>query len=77
MGILKSKVQKELLYKKDVAEMIGRTVRTVELWMKDGTLPPCRYVKGKATWTRGQFNHWLANRGQTCPSDKLHRPTSA
>lgn len=69
-------LQQELLYKKDVAALIGRTVRTLENWIASGEFPTGRYVKGKLTWTRSQFDHWLIHRGER-DDYKPRRPTSA
>lgn len=71
------KLAQNILFKKDVADMIGRTPRTVERWVKAGVLPAPRYLMGQATWTVGQLDAWLAGRGEERPCRRVPQPTSA
>lgn len=46
------------LRRKDVASIIGRSVRTIDRWISEGIFPKGRYIKGSPTWTQKDIDRW-------------------
>ncbi|WP_462373675.1 helix-turn-helix transcriptional regulator [Turicimonas muris] len=51
-------MEKLILRKKDVAPLIGRTVRTLNRWIAEGFFPKGKYVKGAMAWTMKDIENW-------------------
>lgn len=51
-------MQQLILRKKDVAQLVGRTVRTLNRWIAEGFFPKGRYVKGAMVWTMKDVENW-------------------
>jgi len=49
---------KIFLKKKDVAEIVGRNVRTIDRWISEGFFPRGRFIKGAMTWTQKDIEKW-------------------
>ncbi|MCO5119736.1 MAG: helix-turn-helix domain-containing protein [Burkholderiaceae bacterium] len=52
----------EPLTKEDVADVLGVSVRTIENWVNDGTLPAPKRLGNRVYWHPGVFFGWLEHR---------------
>lgn len=57
------------LRKKDVAVLMGRTVRTLNRWIAEGFFPKGKYLKGAMVWTMKDIENWQ----KTLPSELSER----
>lgn len=48
--------------KADVADVLGVSLRTVENWVNDGTLPPPAKLGNRCYWLPSLFYSWLERR---------------
>lgn len=51
-----------VVLKKQVASKLKVCTRTVELWVKDGRLPPPFYIGKAAAWNKQVIDAWLADK---------------
>lgn len=45
--------------KQEVAQRLGVSVRTVEIWCNSGEIPPPAYIGRKPFWHPTEFDKWL------------------
>lgn len=61
--------------KDDVADVLGVSLRTVENWVNDGTLPPPAKLGNRCYWLPSLFYSWLERRlscGAVAAADMTH-----
>ena len=62
-----------LLTKDHMAELLGRTIRTIYRWESQGRIPSSVNVAAQRMWRRDEIMHWIDS---SCPSrrvwEKLH-----
>ncbi len=47
----------------EIAELVGKSVRTIHHWAQVGKLPePCAYLHGARRWNRDVIERWLSER---------------
>jgi predicted DNA-binding transcriptional regulator AlpA len=61
---------KLLLSVNDVGDLVGRSSRTIERWVKDGILPRPLMVNGRSNWRRSSIDEWLQ---AGCPRRPVRR----
>lgn len=62
-----------LLTKDHMAELLGRTIRTIYRWESQGRIPSSVNVAAQRMWVRDEIMNWIDS---SCPSrrvwEKLH-----
>lgn len=53
-------MNKQLLDKRDIAALVGRHPKTIEVWIREGFFPRGRYVMGRQMWTCQEFEAWFS-----------------
>jgi excisionase family DNA binding protein len=57
-----------LLTKDHMAELLGRTVRTIYRWESQGRIPSSVNVGTQRVWVRDEIMHWISS---GCPSRRV------
>lgn len=66
------------LTKQAVADSLGISIRSVENWINDGTLPAPAKLGNRVYWHPDVYYDWLSNRLKAAPSDEpLSEPADA
>lgn len=56
----------------ELAQSMGRTVRTIQLWIADGVLPaPIEIVRGNRFWRRETIEAWPQERAECAKNSKV------
>jgi predicted DNA-binding transcriptional regulator AlpA len=63
-----------LITKECAAELLSVSLRTINNWMSDGTLPPAQYIGRRAYWSPLLFQKWLDMRLGVTPEHAV-QPT--
>lgn len=50
------------LSKEDISDVLGVSIRTVENWVNDGTLPAPKHLGSRVYWHPSVFYGWLEQR---------------
>jgi excisionase family DNA binding protein len=60
------------LFKTDIAERLGVSIRTVENLVRRGEIPPPATIGGRVLWHPDVFNKWLDQRLRTSATKDTH-----
>jgi predicted DNA-binding transcriptional regulator AlpA len=63
--------------KEQAAEILSVSLRTINNWMSDGTLPPAQYIGRRAYWSPLLFKKWLDSRLGSHSEDMRSLPVAS